>query len=80
MHVDAAYCYRPSSVVCRSVCHASEPCKTAEPIEMPFGLRTQVDAGNHVLDGGPDPLMGTGNFQGKGESHCKIYGHCGHLC
>jgi len=24
---DAAYCYRPSSVVCRSVCHTSEPCK-----------------------------------------------------
>jgi len=39
--VDAAYCYRTSSVVCRSVglsitlvSHA----KTAEPIEMPFGL------------------------------------------
>jgi len=26
-YVDAAYCYRPSSVVCRSVCHISEPCK-----------------------------------------------------
>jgi len=30
-YVDAAYCYRPSSVVCRSVglsvCHSSEPCK-----------------------------------------------------
>ena len=26
-YVDAAYCYRPSSVVCRSVCHTSEPCK-----------------------------------------------------
>ena len=24
-NVDAAYCYRPSSVVCRSVCHTSEP-------------------------------------------------------
>jgi len=23
-YVDAAYCYRPSSVVCRSVCHSSE--------------------------------------------------------
>jgi len=36
-YVDAAYCYRPSSVVrrsvclsvCLSVCHTSEPCKTA---------------------------------------------------
>jgi len=27
----------------------------AEPIEMPFGLRTRVCPGNHVLDGGPDP-------------------------
>jgi len=27
MYIDAAYCYRPSSVVCQSVCHTSEPCK-----------------------------------------------------
>jgi len=26
-YVDAAYCYRPSSVVCESVCHTSKPCK-----------------------------------------------------
>jgi len=26
-YVDAAYCYRPSSVACWSVCHTSEPCK-----------------------------------------------------
>jgi len=25
-YVDAVYCYRPSSVVCPSVCHTSEPC------------------------------------------------------
>ena len=48
-------CDRPSSVVsvCRSVTLVS-PAKTAEPIEMPFGLRTRVAPGNHVLDGGPD--------------------------
>ena len=23
----AAYCYRPSSMVCQTVCHSSEPCK-----------------------------------------------------
>jgi len=34
---------------------------TDEPIEMPFGLRTQVGPGNHVLDGGPDP-HGKGQF------------------
>jgi len=27
------------------------PAKTAEPIEMPFGLRTRVGPRNHVLDG-----------------------------
>jgi len=43
--VYAAHC-RPSSVVCwsvgLSVCYTSEPCKTAEPIKMPFGLSTRV--------------------------------------
>jgi len=27
MYVGAAYCYRPSSVVCQSVCRTSEPCR-----------------------------------------------------
>jgi len=27
----------------------------AAPIEMPFGLKTVVGPGNHVLDEGPDP-------------------------
>ena len=35
-----------------------------ELIEMPFGLRTLVGPGNHVSDGGPDPPMGMGNFEG----------------
>ena len=35
--------------------------KTAAPLEMPFGLRTPVGPGNHVLDGGPDP-HGEGKF------------------
>jgi len=29
MNVDVAYCYRQSSVVCRSVCHSSESCKNS---------------------------------------------------
>ena len=40
------------------------PAKTAEPIEMPFALRTQIGPENHVLGGGPDPPMGRGNFEG----------------
>ena len=51
--------------VCRSVTLESRA-KTAEPIEMLFGLRTRVGPGNHVLDGSPDPLMGRGNFEGGG--------------
>ena len=38
------------------------PAKTAEPIEMPFGLRTWVGPGNHVTD---DLPMGRGNFEGE---------------
>jgi len=50
--VDVAYCYRPSSVVCWSVTVVNHA-KTAEPIEMPFGLRTRIGPRNHMLDGGP---------------------------
>jgi len=44
------------------------PAKMAAPIEIPFGLRTRVSPGNHVLDGGPDAPMGRGNFEG-GKGH-----------
>ena len=64
-YVDAAYSYRPSSVVCRSVCHTIvSPAKTAAPIEVPFGLRTWVGPGKQVLDGRLDPPMGRGKFWG----------------
>jgi len=67
-YVDVVYCYRPSSVVCRTVCQSVtlvSPAKIAAPIEMPFGLRTRVSPGNHVLDGVPDPPMQRGNFEGE---------------
>jgi len=48
--LDVAYCYRQSSVVCLSVTVVSSA-KMAEPIEMPFGLWTQVTQRKHVLDG-----------------------------
>jgi len=47
-YVDAADCYRPSSVVCQSL-------STADEVEKPFGFRTLVGTGNHVLGGSPDP-------------------------
>ena len=72
-YVDAAYCYQLSSLVCRSVTLVS-PAKTAGPIEMPFGLRTRVGPWNHVLDGGPGPPTGRGNFEGEdpGAAHSKV--------
>jgi len=48
------------------------PAKTAELIEMPFGLRSWVGPWNHVLDRGPDPPMERDNFEGEGASHCKV--------
>jgi len=67
-YVDAAYSYRPSSVVCWSICQSVtlvSPAKTAALIELPFGLRTWVGPGNHVLDGGPDPPWEVANFWGR---------------
>ena len=43
------------------------PAKTAEPIEMPFGMWARVGPDNHVLDGGPDSPRGRGNFFLGGE-------------
>ena len=64
------YCYRPSSVVCRSV-GRSVTLVSPEPIEMPFGMRTWVSSRNHVLDGSSDPPMGRGNLEGKGSPIVK---------
>jgi len=71
-YADAAYCYRPSSAVCRSVCWyvylsvtVVSPAKTVEPIEMLSGLWAQVGSRNHMVDGGPHIPMGRGNFEGE---------------
>ena len=53
--------------------------KTAEPIEMPFGLRTRVDPWNHVLDGVQIPAW-EGTILGERDAHCKVYGHSGVNC
>jgi len=65
-YLDAVYSYQPSSVVCRSVglsVTLASPAKTAEPIEMPFGLRTWVGPGNHALYG-VQIIHGKGQFRG----------------
>jgi len=45
----------------RSVCHDREPHKTAEPMEILFGMWTRMGARSHVLDGCPD-LHAKGQF------------------
>jgi len=53
--VGVACCYRWSSVVCLSVCLSVmivNSAKTAEWIEMLFGIWTRVGPRKHVLDGG----------------------------
>jgi len=40
--------------------------KTAEPIEMPFGLWARVGSKNHVLDGVQIPLCKGTIFRGEG--------------
>jgi len=57
-YVDAAYCYRWSSVVCPSVVCLSQ---TAERIEVSFTVWTQVGPRNHVLHGVEIPHA-RGNF------------------
>jgi len=42
----------------------TSPAKTAEKIEILFGLWTSVGLRNHVLNGGPDRPMQRGNFGG----------------
>jgi len=59
-----------------SVCHTIvRPAKTAEPIEMPFRLRTRSEGSvNHVLDGGQQLNIphGKGHFwEGKGRPIVK---------
>jgi len=41
------------------------PAKMAAPIDMLFGLRTQVGPRNCVLDAGPDPPWERANLRGR---------------
>jgi len=59
--------------VCVCVClldRTLTPTKTDKPIEMLFGVWTQVGPMNVVLGGGPNPPTGTGNFGGCSPLKC----------
>ena len=64
-YVDVAYSYRPSSVVCRSVCHASEPCKNGCTDRAAFWVEDLGGPGEPCIRWGPDPSMGRGKFFGE---------------
>ena len=50
--------------------------KTAEPIKMLFVLLTRVGRRYHVLDEGPQPPRGRGNFLGENVAAlCNVMGH-----
>jgi len=49
--------------------------KTAEPIQMPFGLMTRVGHRYHVLDGGPDAPREGAILGENVEGHCNVIGH-----
>ena len=80
-YVDAAYCYRPISVVCMYVCRSPvvNPAKTAEPIEMAFESWTRVGPRKHALDGARIPPC-VWAFLGK--EHARAYPKtlCRELC
>ena len=46
--------------------------KTAELIEMPFGLWARMGPRNRVLDGGPDPTW-EGSILGERGTQLKVY-------
>ena len=68
---------------CKVYGHSAVICaKTAEPMEMPFGLCllwAWMVPRNHVLDGGPDPLWEGAILRERG-TQCKVQGHSADTC
>jgi len=62
--------------LCRPVTFVS-PAKTAEAIQIPLGLWTQVGPRNHVLDGVQTPHRKAEREilrrKGRRAAHCKVY-------
>ena len=64
-YVDAACSYRPSSVVCRSVCHTSEPCKYGCTDRAAFWVEDLGGPGKPCIRWGSRSPMGRGKFFGE---------------
>jgi len=61
----AVYCYRPSSVVCRSLCHTSEPCKNGWTDRDAVWVEDSGGSRESCIRWGPDASMERGNFKGE---------------
>jgi len=77
MYIDAAYCYRPSSVVCRSVCrsvcHTSEPCKNGCTDPAAVWVENLGGPGEPCIRWRSRSPNGKGKiFGGEWASHCKV--------
>ena len=84
-YVDAAYCYRPSSVVCRllvcrSVCHTSEPCENGCTDRDAVWVEDSAGPKESCIRWDPDPPWEGAILRGKGASHCKVYGQSAVPC
>jgi len=64
-YVDAAYSYQLSSVVCRSVCHTSEPCKIGCTARAAVWVEDLGGPGEPCIRWGLHPPMGRGKFLGE---------------
>jgi len=51
--------------------------KTADSIEMPFGMVGRVNARNRALGGIHIPHSNVQIFWGKSAAQCNVYGECG---
>jgi len=71
-YVDAAYCYRLSSVVCRSVCHNSEPCKKGCTDQDAVWVEYSGWPREPCIRWGSRSPTGRDNLEGEGPSHCKV--------
>jgi len=75
MYVNVAYCYRPSSVVCRlvcqSICHSSEPCKNGCTDQDGVWVEDSGGPKEPCITRGPDPPWEWAILRGKGASIVK---------
>jgi len=68
----AAYCYRPSSMVCESVCHTSEPGKYGETDRDAVWAVDSGEPREPSIRWGPDPSWKGAILRGGKVTHSKV--------